>query len=256
MLTKFAAVAVICALASTAGATESLRFGVEAEYPPFEYKLPSGELAGIDIDIGNAVCAKLQIKCTWVETPFDAMISALISRKFDVINSAMWSTEQRRKQIDFTSVIYVTPARLLARADSHLLPTAESLKGKRVGVPVGDTSSDYAMVHWASHGVNVVSYPSQEAIWADLQAGRIDASIESQMTAQAGFLDKPEGKGFAFLGAPLVDPKVFGDGVALGLRKQDQALRTRLNRALAELKKDGTLDKITQRYFSTRIVAP
>ncbi|WP_322027991.1 ABC transporter substrate-binding protein [Burkholderia sp. BCC1977] len=246
----------LCLLASSAFAADTLRFGIEADYPPFEYKLPSGELAGFDIDIGNAVCAKLQLKCTWVEGSFDGLIPGLMARKFDAINSAMWATVQREREINFTSVIYVPPIRLVARADSHLLPTSESLKGKHIGVLQGATQQRYAEAKWAPNGVVVVTYPSQGQVFADLAAGRLDAALQTQKTAEDSFLNRPEGKGFALVGAPLQDKEIFGTGVAFGVRKQDRALLDRLNQAIAALKQDGTFNKIARKYFPYQIVAP
>ena len=74
------------------------------------------------------------MKCSWVETSFDSLIPALQARKFDAINSAMNVTEQRRQAIAFTDAIYQVPNRLIAKADSGLLPDAKSLAGKHVGV--------------------------------------------------------------------------------------------------------------------------
>ncbi|MGF6641643.1 ABC transporter substrate-binding protein [Paraburkholderia sp. MM6662-R1] len=247
---------VLCLLASSAFAADTLRFGIEADYPPFEYKLPSGELAGFDIDLGNAVCARLQLKCKWVENSFDGLVPALMARKFDVINSAMWATEQREKEIDFTSVIYASPIRLVARADSHILPNAESLKGKRVGVQQGGTQQYYAEAKWAPSGAVVVTYQSQSQVFSDLAAGRIDAALQSQQSAEDSFLKRPDGKGFTFVGPALTDEKIFGRGVAFGVRKQDQALKARLNEAIASLKQDGTLSKIAKKYFQYQIVTP
>ncbi|REG58629.1 amino acid ABC transporter substrate-binding protein (PAAT family) [Paraburkholderia sp. BL6669N2] len=247
---------VLCLLTSSAFATDTLRFGIEADYPPFEYKLPSGELTGFDIDIGNAVCARLQLKCMWVENSFDGLIPALMAKKFDAINSGMWDTPQREKAIDFTSVIYATPMRLVARADSHILPNAESLKGKRVGVQQGGTQQLYAEAKWAPSGAVIVTYPSQSAVFSDLAGGRIDAALQSQQSAEDGFLKTPEGKGYTFVGPGLLDEKISGRGVAFGVRKQDQVLKVRLNEAIASLKKDGTLDKIAKKYFQYQVVTP
>ena len=108
--------ALACAFASVAASsaacaadTTTLRFGLEAQYPPFESKGPNGELQGLDIDVGNAVCAAAHMTCKWVETSFDGLIPALQGRKFDAINSAMNATEQRRQAIDFTTVVYRVP---------------------------------------------------------------------------------------------------------------------------------------------------
>src|ERR1700754_881489 len=124
----------VCGTAASAAGTDTLRYGIEAQYPPFESKSASGELQGLDIDVGNAVCAAAKMKCAWVETSFDGLIPALQGRKFDAINSAMNATEQRRQAIDFTTVIYRVPTQLIAKTTSGIVPTPASLKGKRVGV--------------------------------------------------------------------------------------------------------------------------
>src|ERR1700731_3011255 len=110
--------ALACAFASVsaiAADTSTLRFGLEAQYPPFESKGPNGELQGLDIDVGNAVCVAAHMTCKWVETSFDGLIPALQGRKFDAINSAMNATEQRRQAIDFTTVVYRVPTQLIAK---------------------------------------------------------------------------------------------------------------------------------------------
>lgn len=103
----------LCTFSSFA-ATE-LRYGLEAEYPPFESRNAAGELEGFDVELGNAICKAAALKCSWVETSFDALIPGLVAKKFDAINSAMNITEQRRKSIDFTQPIYRIPSRWSAR---------------------------------------------------------------------------------------------------------------------------------------------
>ncbi|TGU42131.1 transporter substrate-binding domain-containing protein, partial [bacterium M00.F.Ca.ET.146.01.1.1] len=97
-----------------------IRFGVDPTYPPFESKLADGSLVGFDIDLGNALCARLQAKCTWVENAFDGLIPALQARKFDAILSSLSITEERQKTISFTNPLYFTPSRLIAATGSGL----------------------------------------------------------------------------------------------------------------------------------------
>jgi len=233
-----------------------LRFGVEAQYPPFETKAADGTLQGFDIDIGNAVCAKTQMTCKWVETSFDGLIPALQGRKFDAINSAMNATEKRREAIDFTTVIYRVPSRLIARSDSGLVATGASLKGKRVGVLQSSIQETYAKVHWEPAGVTVVPYQDQNQIYADLGAGRLDATLVLAPAGQKGFLSQAEGKGFAFVGEAVRDDKILGSGVAFGIRKGDDALRKSLNAAIEKLQSDGTVASLARKYFGDIDVTP
>ncbi|MBN3810042.1 ABC transporter substrate-binding protein [Paraburkholderia sp. Ac-20347] len=234
----------------------SLRFGVEAQYPPFESKDANGRLQGFDIDIGNAVCARAQLHCAWVETSFDGLIPALQGRKFDAINSAMNATAQRRAAIDFTTVIYRVPSRLIARTDSGLVATAASLKGKRVGVLQASIQETFAKTHWEPAGVNVVPYQDQNQIYADLVSGRLDGTLLLAPAGQKGFLSQPDGKGFAFVGEPVRDDRILGNGVAFGIRKGDDALRERLNTAIAKLEADGTVNTLARKYFGDIDVSP
>lgn len=236
--------------ASSALATSNtLRFGIEALYPPFDYKSASGELEGFDIDLGNAVCAAAQMECQWVETSFDGLIPALKARKFDAINSAMNITEKRRQSINFTDAVYSVPNQLIAKADSGLQPTAESLQGKNVGVLQGSVQENYAQAHWANKGVNVVSYQDQDQVYQDLLAGRLDATFVMAPAGQSGFLSRPDGKGYAFAGGSVKDETILGAGIAFGVRKNDDVLRQKLNKAIAEVKSAGTIQTLAKKYF-------
>ena len=233
----------------------TLRFGIEAAYPPFESKSPSGQLEGFDVDVGNAVCAKLGVKCEWVENSFDGLIPALQARKFDVINSAMNITEKRRQSIDFTPAIYVVPIVMVAKRAASLLPDVKSLHGKRVGVLQGSSQEDFLKQHWATEGVTIVSYQDQDQVYSDLVAGRLDAAVQEAQTVEVGFLSKPEGHDYAIVGNPLSDPATLGEGTGFGMRKSDRALAGKIDAALAALKKDGTLSSLSQKYFKRDIIA-
>jgi lysine/arginine/ornithine transport system substrate-binding protein len=233
----------------------TLRFGIEAAYPPFESKSPSGQLEGFDVDVGNAVCAKLGVKCEWVENSFDGLIPALQARKFDVINSAMNITEKRRQSIDFTPAIYVVPIVMVAKRAASLLPDVKGLHGKRVGVLQGSSQEDFLKQHWATEGVTIVSYQDQDQVYSDLVAGRLDAAVQEAQTVEVGFLSKPEGHDYAIVGNPLSDPATLGEGTGFGMRKSDRALAGKVDAALAALKKDGTLSSLSQKYFKRDIIA-
>ena len=177
------------------------------------------------------------------------MIPALKAKKFDGILSSLSMTEQRMKEIAFTDKVYNSPTQMIAKAGSPLLPTAESLKGKRVGVQQGTMQETYAKALWAPKGVDVVSYQSQELVYPDLMSGRLDAGFQDTVAASEGFLKKPEGKGFAFAGPEVFDAKLLGTGTGIGMRKEDKDLKALLDKALAEIIKDGTFKKLAAKYF-------
>lgn len=245
--------ATVLALASTGVLAKDLsviRFGVDPTFAPFESKTPEGNLIGFDIDLGNAICAQLKAKCVWVEIAFDSIIPALKAKKFDGVLSAMTVNEKRKQNIAFSDRLYNSPNRLIAKADSGLLPTIESLKGKRVGVAQGSTQEAYVRAAWAPHGVTMVSYTNQDLLYPDLVSGRIDASLTDAVVADIGFLQTPRNTGFAFAGDTVQDEKLLGEGIAIGLRKDDPELIQAINGALAEMHKNGTYDAIQKKYFT------
>ncbi|MBP2169414.1 lysine/arginine/ornithine transport system substrate-binding protein [Erwinia toletana] len=250
---KKIALSVLLALTTVshaAFAETQLRFGVDPTFPPFESKAADGSLQGFDIDMGNAICQQLQVKCVWVQTGYDGIIPALKARKFDAILSAMSMTDKRREQVAFSDRLYITPSALITRKNSGLSPDIATLKGKVIGVAQGTTQESYAQSLWAPKGIQVVSYPNQEEIYPDLASGRVDATFTNAASAATGFLKSPQGQDFAISGKALYDDKWFGEGVGIGLRKDDEQHRQMINSALAELHKNGTYDKLAKKYFT------
>jgi len=249
---SFALLLSFSAFSHMAMAQQTLRFGVDPTFPPFESKASDGSLQGFDIDLGNAICAQAKVKCQWVQLGFDGSIPALQARKFDAILSAMSMTEKRREQVAFSDMLYVTPSAILTPAKRPLSGDLATLRGKNIGVAQGTIQETYAKAHWATNGVNVVSYPNQMEIYPDLVAGRLDGSLANAVSAQQGFLNTPEGKGYA-ISDMLVDKEVLGNGVGIGLRKGDEANLKLINDALAELHQNGTYDRLAKKYFTFKV---
>lgn len=128
-----------------------IRFGVEALVPPFESRNENGELVGLNIDLGNALCAELNARCVWIDQAYATNIAALEARRFDVI-MPMTATAARRERIDFTENLYPLSSRLVARQGSGLQPSVVSLKGKRVGVLAGTSRETFAKTRWVRPG--------------------------------------------------------------------------------------------------------
>ena len=243
-------VALLVASSAFAGETKALRFGVDPTFAPFESKNPQGEVVGFDIDLGNAICQQLQAKCVWVESNFDGIIPSLKARKFDAILSGMYITDKRKEQIAFSDKIYSGPAFLVARKNSLASNSVDQLKGKTIGVEQGSAQETYANEQWRGKGVNVVAYQGADQVIRDLESGRIDGAVLSGVMAEYSFLNKPQGKDFAFVGGALQDDALFGAGAAIGLRKEDDPLRQELNGAIAAILADGTYKKLASKYFS------
>lgn len=251
---KVLAALTVALLAVSAGGAyakdwSTVRFGVDASYPPFESKGPDGKVVGFDVDLGNEICARLKAKCVWIENDFDGMIPALKARKFDGVLSSMSMTPARQEQIAFSEKLFNTPTRLVAKKGSNLMPDAKSVKGKRIGVEQGTIQETYAKVHWAPAGASVVPYQNQDQVYADLIAGRLDGALQDAVQADIGFLKTARGKDFQFAGGDIDDPKTLGNGAGIGLRKEDADLKAKIDKAITDMRKDCTYDKIAKKYF-------
>ncbi|MBL8521096.1 MAG: ABC transporter substrate-binding protein [Betaproteobacteria bacterium] len=224
-----------------------LKVGVEGAYPPFSEAKAGGKVEGFDIDIANALCEQMKAQCSFVQLDFDALIPALTAKKIDAIIASMSITEERLKQIDFSDKYYHTPTRLVIKTGSAITPTPDGLKGKKLGVQRGTTHDKFVSVTFAQSDIQ--RYANQEDSFKDLAAGKLDAVLVDTVNASWGFFKTPAGKGFSFAGQVYLDPKFFGYGAGVGVRKADAELRAKFNEAIAAIRKDGTYKKINDKYF-------
>ena len=178
----------LCMAAGAALAKEykELRFGVDPSYAPFESKAADGSLVGFDIDLGNAICAELKVKCKWVESDFDGMIPGLKANKFDGVISSMTVTPAREKVIDFSSELFSGPTAYVFKKGSGLSEDVASLKGKTVGYEQGTIQEAYAKAVLDKAGVKTQAYQNQDQVYSDLMSGRLDAAIQAANATRYG----------------------------------------------------------------------
>lgn len=249
-LALFGALALSVLSMSSFADEKPLKIGIEAAYPPFASKAPDGSIVGFDYDIGNALCAEMKVKCTWVEQEFDGLIPALKVRKIDAILSSMSITDDRKKSVDFTNRYYLTPARLVLKQGTQVSDSLAELKGKKIGVQRGSIHDRFATEVLKPLGVEVMPYGSQNEIYLDVSAGRLDGTLADATLLQDGFLNTDAGKGYAFAGPSFTDVKYFGDGVGIAVRKGDKANLDRINAAIAAIRANGEYKKIQDKYFN------
>jgi polar amino acid transport system substrate-binding protein len=227
-----------------------IRFGVAAEpYAPFSVKDSSGKWQGWEIDLMDAVCKQMKAKCEIVDVAWDGIIPALLEKKFDVIWSSMSITDERKKVIDFTDKYYYSPNVLVgAKADTRVFDVSkpETLKGLAIAAQSASLQAMYLQQKFTGV-IDLKIYPTLDDEVADLQAGRVDLMAAAGIQIQ-DFLKKPEGQAYE-VKVTLPHEKMFGYGDGGGLRKEDTALRDRLNAALRAVRASGEYDKITKRYF-------
>jgi len=249
-LTRIAAIAALALLATTTLAAakdwSTVRIGTEGAYPPFNSIDAAGELKGFDIDVAKALCDKMKVKCTFVAQDWDGIIPALLAGKFDAIVASMSITDERKKKVAFTDRYYTTPGTFMVAKDSPTTDiTPAGLKGKTIGAQSSTTDATYLDNKYKDSEIKL--YATQDEANADLAAGRLDAVLADKFPLYE-FLKTDSGKGCCkFTGPDL--PDVNPDGQGIAVRQEDKDLTEMLNKALKEIKADGTYKKINDAYF-------
>ena len=250
---KLFAAALGAALAFGAAAADAkewkkVRIGVEGAYPPFSNVDTNGELVGFDIDIANALCAEMKVECTMVAQDWDGIIPALMARKYDAIIASMSITEERKKKVDFSDKYYNTPAKFVRKKGSGIEITKEGLAGKKVGVQRATTHSSFVEGEY-SDTVEIKMYGTQDEAYLDMTAGRLDLLLADSIALDDGFLKTDAGADYEFVGPDFSDPKYFGEGAGIAVRKGEDDLREMLNAAIKAIRENGVYEEINSKYF-------
>jgi len=238
------ATAALLALGASAQAQETVRIATEGAYAPWNFVNEAGELAGYEIDLGNAICAKAGITCEFVANDWDSIIPNLLAGNYDVIMAGMSITDERRETIDFSDNYFPPdPSKFVAAAGAGI--DIANLEGKRIGVQGGTIQAAYAEQNLSANNT-VVSFSTADQAMADLAGGNLDTII-----ADGAYLDPvvaASNGALEFVG----DEVMIGDGIGAGIRKDEPELKAQLDDALAALKADGTVDKLIAQYFDGR----
>jgi polar amino acid transport system substrate-binding protein len=242
----------VAALAfGSAAMAETVKVGIAAEpYPPFASPDASGNWIGWEVELIGAVCAAAELDCEITPVAWDGIIPSLTSGQIDAIMASMSITADRMQTIDFSNKYYNTPTVVVAAKGSGILPTAEGLAGKILGVQVSTVHQDYAQTHFS--GAEIKLYQTQDEDNQDLVAGRIDAT-QADSIALDDFLKSDAGACCENVGAVADDQAILGLGVGVGLRKGEEALKEKFNAGIAKVIEDGTYDAISAPYFASSI---
>ncbi len=257
LLIAVAVLALVCA-AGTVQAKDwkVVRIGVEGAYPPFSSTTPDGKLEGFDIDIAKALGKAMGAEVKLVAQDWDGIIPALLARKYDAIIASMSITEERKKKVAFTNKYYNTPAKFVCKKGSMKDFTrdqvAAATAGKKIGVQRA-TIHDNFISDVGGKGVDIKRYATQDEAYMDLVAGRVDMLLADSVAIDSGFLKKPEGQAFQFIGPDLSEKKYFGEGAGIAIRKQDKDLVALFNKAIVQIRSDGTYKAIQDKYFNFNV---
>jgi cystine transport system substrate-binding protein len=230
-------------LIDTVKARGTLRIALEGTYPPFNFRdAKTGQLTGYDVDVATLLAAKLGLKPEFVTTEWTSILSGLGAGKYDVIISQVNITPKRQQAFDFsTPYTYSTPQLIVRRNERIEYRKLDELKGKKVGVGQGSVFEQQAK---AVPGIEVKSYPAAPENLQDLAFGRIDAALNDSL--MVGYLLKSSQlpiRAGARVGA------VESTGVAY--QKNNPKFRAALEKALADIRADGSLKAASLKWFGT-----
>lgn len=225
----------------------TIKIGTEGTYAPFSYHDKSGKLTGFDVEIGRAIAERLGVKPEFVEGKWDGLIAGLDVKRYDAVINQVGITEARKAKYDFSDPYIASEAVLIVRDDNDKIKNFEDLKGKRSANTLTSNFGKLAQ----QYGAEVVAVQGFNEAIDLLLSGRVDATINDNLS----FLDfkkqKPNAK------AKIVDSDKTAEFSQSGvlIRKDNPELREAINKALADMKADGTYKKISEQYFGTDLSA-
>ena len=246
---------------------DKIKIGTEGAYPPWNSKDESGKLIGFEVELAWTLCRYIGQQCTIVEQDWDGMIPALIMRKFDAIMAGMSITAERQKAISFSqgyadevaSLAVMkgsnlegldTPAGINltkpnAAAKKALKTLTSALAGKTVCVQTATIHQNF-LDSGDVGKVNVRTYKTQDEVNLDLASGRCDAALAAAV-AISDYAEK-SGKPVVLTG-PTFSGGAFGNGVGVGIRKDDTELLNAFNKAIDKARKNGDISRIATKWF-------
>lgn len=253
LLTAFAGCKKEDANETTGGTTESaavesavlkkdvIVVGTNAEFPPFEYMLDDGVTPdGFDMALIKEIGKKLGKQVKIENMDFDSVLAA-IGNKVDIAIAGLTVDEERLLQVDFSDTYFTAVQSIIVRENDDRIKSADDLKGKKIGVQLG-TTGDYIATD-DIEGATVERYKKAITAVLDLVNNRVDAVLIDSATAEA--LSKAN-KGTKVIKGDF-DPEYY----AIAIPKGDKALQDAINTALAEVKADGTFDKLLKQYVES-----
>ncbi len=224
-----------------------IRIAVEGAYPPFNFIDANNELQGFEVELLKSLCEAMNAECELVQHEWDGIIRALVNREYDAVMSSLEITERRQKRIAFSDPYYRIPAVFIgSRETAPGAVTPAAMAGKKIGTIERTDHEAYLKTFYKNS--EIVLYAKAEEANLDLLVGRIDAVFADELLLSK-FLGTREGACCHIVGDAPAEPAYKRESYGIGLRKEDEELRERFNRAIAQVKADGTYDRIRAKYF-------
>lgn len=221
--------------------TKKILVGTDATYPPFESKdAKTGRVIGFDIDLINAICEDLGVKCEFIVVPFDGIISGLKNRKYDAVISAFTITPERENVVDFSQPYYQAGQSIAVREDEQRIKSIDDLIGKTIGVQLGTTGEILAR---KIEGAEIISYDNIGAAFIDMDNKKLDAIINDKPTSERIIALKGRAK--------IVGETLTSENYGIAVRRGEKRLLDEINNSLERLQTTGRIQQIKDKWFSS-----
>src|ERR1700735_170567 len=218
-----------------------IKIGTEGTYAPFTYHDESGKLTGFDVEIGQAIAKRIGVKPEFVEGKWDGLIAGLDANRYDAVINEVSITDARKAKYDFSSPYITSHAALIVRSDNTTIKTFDDLKGKK---SANTLTSNFGKIALA-HGAEVIPVQGFNESVDLLTSGRVDATVNDSLS----FLDFKKHKPDAQVKIVAIDNSGDADKSAVLVRTGNPARVAAIDKALADIKADGTYAKISEKYF-------
>lgn len=223
----------------------TLIVGLEGTYPPFSFQGEDGKLAGFEVDFSNALAQHLGVKAKLSPTKWDGMLASLESKRIDVAINQVTISDERKKKYDFSTPYTLSGIQALVKKENAgSIAKADDLKGKKVGVGLGSNYEQWLRDNVP--GVDIRTYDDDPTKYQDLRVGRTDAILVDRLAALD--LVKKTGDTLAVAG-----PAFSRQEAGVALRKGNSELLAAINRAIADMQQDGSLAKISEKWFGADV---
>lgn len=216
-----------------------LKIGTEGTYAPFTFHDASGKLVGFDVEIGEAIAQKIGVKPQFIEGKWDGLIAGLDAKRYDTVINQVGITEARKQKYDFSEPYIASKAVLIVREGDDSIKSFADLKGKKAAQSL---TSNFGKLAEQS-GAELVGTDGFDQSIQLVLTRRADATVNDSLS----FLDFKKQKPSAPV--KIVAEQANADYSGIIIRKGEPELLDAINKALAEIKADGTYKKISDKYF-------
>lgn len=242
------AAGLLLAQAARAFDGETLRVASEGARPPYNFLDGNGDLVGFEIDLANAVCQKAGLICQFKTVEYDGLIPGLVSNHFDAIFAAFEISDERMAEIDFSKPYVRMPSAFLAARKRQIRDSSPAgLAGRMIGVEGNGPHQAWLEDRYKDSIIK--TFGSLEDAALDLAEGRLDLALGDKDAVLNYLKTHKEAFCCKYLADVPRDPAFFGDGIGIGVRKDDGDLKRRLEAALDEVTADGKFAALSMKYF-------